>query len=440
MDMNRIQEIMDLERFKTLTPIQKQVIANVHRHKDIIGISSTGSGKSHAFFIPIFATLDFEDPSVQAVISAPTRELAYQLYDRCKKIAKHFNVSVKLITGGMDVKSQSNAQIIIGTPGRMKDLFVEQNILRLDTAKMMIIDEADMTLEFGFLEDVDQILSKMDRHVQTMVFSATIPEGLTPFLKKYLIEPIRIEIEDAQNFESHIQHILVPCKHKSYFEKVADVLEGINPYVCLIFTNTNEEASQCAALLRQKGYDLVELHGNLESRARMQAIKTIQSQKKSYIVASDIASRGIDLEGITHVISCGFPKDLKFYIHRAGRTGRASRDGQCIALYQLSDQKAIDSLMRQGIEFEHKEIKNGQWQDLKPITKRVVHKQDPLAQEISKIVKRKKQKVKPNYKKKQQREIDTLRRRKRRQMIKDDIRRQQKERAIAKAREKWEQE
>ena len=415
---NRIQEIMDLEHFKTLTPIQEQVLNRKNKNRDIIGVSSTGSGKSHAFFMPIFEKLDFDQDCVQAVISAPTRELAYQLYDRCRKIAKHFNVRVKLVTGGMEKVTQmeKQPQIVIGTPGRMKDMFIKDNVLRLDTAKIVVIDEADMTLEFGFLEDIDEILSKMDKKVQMMVFSATIPESLQPFLKKYLYDPEFIEIKKEEAFQSDVKHILVPCKHKSYEQKILDVLPCIQPYVCLIFANTTQEAQNIANTMRENGYDLVELHSGLESRQRMQAIKMIQSQKKSYIVASDIASRGIDLEGITHVISCGFPKDLKFYIHRAGRTGRASRDGQ-------------------GIEFEHQDVKNKQFVDLKPYVNKRPMKKDAFHEEVEKIV-HKKKKVKPNYKKRQRQEIDRMKRKKRREMIKSDIKRQQKERAKERQRQK----
>ena len=434
---NRIQEIMDLEHFKTLTPIQEQVLNRKNKNRDIIGVSSTGSGKSHAFFMPIFEMLDFDQDCVQAVISAPTRELAYQLYDRCRKITKHFNVRVKLVTGGMEKVTQmeKQPQIVIGTPGRMKDMFIKDNVLRLDTAKIVVIDEADMTLEFGFLEDIDEILSKMDKKVQMMVFSATIPESLQPFLKKYLYDPEFIEIKKEEAFQSDVKHILVPCKHKSYEQKILDVLPCIQPYVCLIFANTTLETQNIANTMRENGYDLVELHSGLESRARMQAIKMIQSQKKSYIVASDIASRGIDLEGITHVISCGFPKDLKFYIHRAGRTGRASRDGQCIALYKESDTKSIQSLIKQGIEFEHQDVKNKQFVDLKPYVNKRPMKKDEFHEEVEKIV-HKKKKVKPNYKKRQRQEIDRMKRRKRREMIKSDIKRQQKERAKERQRQK----
>ncbi len=435
----RVQEIMEIEHFRKLTPIQEEVLKINHKNQDIIGISTTGSGKSHAFFMSIFEKLDVDKNEVQAVISAPTRELAYQLYDRCKKISEHFSVRVKLITGGMEKKETMSVQphIVIGTPGRMKDQFINDNTLRLDTAKIMVIDEADMTLEFGFLEDIDQILTKMDKKIQMMVFSATIPESLQPFLNKYLHDPIQVKISTDDEFQSDIHHILVPCKHKSYAEKLLDVLPTIQPYVCLIFANTTQEAAQIAEMMRQHDYDIVELHSGLESRERMQAIKMIQTQRKSYIVASDIASRGIDLEGITHVISCGFPKDLKFYIHRAGRTGRVDRNGTCIALYQSSDQYAIQNLMKQGIHFDHQDIRNGQWIELKPyLQPKRQKKNDPLENEIRKIVNKKNKKVKPGYKKKQKQEIERLKRRKKREIIQKDIQRQKKEKAKQRQAEK----
>ena len=174
----------------------------------------------------------------------------------------------------------------------------------------------------------------------------------------------------------------------------------------------------------------------MESRERLKSIRLINAQKKSYIVATDIAARGIDLDGVTHVISCGFPKDLKYYIHRAGRTGRANRDGICIALYQDKDAKAIQTLSKE-VKFHHEDVKKGQWVELKPyFPKKKPHQKDEFDEEIERIVHRKKQKVKPGYKKKQKQEIDRLKRKRKRQMIQKDIQRQKKERAKQKQREK----
>lgn len=437
--MSRIQEIMEIEGFKELTPIQKAVLDRADKKRDLVGISSTGSGKSHAFFMPVFEDIDTSKDQVQAVISVPTRELAWQLYERAKNLAAHFGIRIKLATGGMDRHSVGTQvpHIVIGTPGRMKDLFLEDRTLRLDTARTVIIDEADMTMEFGFLEDVDQILSHMKDDTTIEVFSATIPENLQPFLKKYLHNPEIIQIDTNTDFASQVTNYLVPARHMSYEEKLLQVLLAINPYICLIFANTTEEAAATARKMREEGYDLVELHSGLESRQRAQAIRQIQTQKKSYIVASDIASRGIDLEGISHVISLGLPKDLKFFTHRIGRTGRAGRDGLAITIYQDKDRPAIDKLRGRGVQFEHKDVKRGVWTDLKPLEGRVRKGTDPLQEEIAKIVKGgAKKKVKPNYKKKQREQIDRLRRKRKREIIKEDIRRQKKERAKEKQRAK----
>lgn len=435
-ELNRIEEMMALERFKTLTPIQEAVIHRKDKKRDLIGISTTGSGKSHAFFFPIFEMIDPDENKVQAVISVPTRELAWQLYERSKKLADHLNIRVRLVTGGSEKKVGGlTPQVVIGTPGRMKDEFLEDKTLLLNTARIMVIDEADMTLEFGFLEDVDAILSHMSEDVTVMVFSATIPDMLQPFLKKYLNNPELIRIGSDDDFAADVRHYLVPIKHKTMSERVMDVLGVINPYVCLIFANSNQEAAKIAKDMREAGYDLVELHGDLEARERTKAIRQIQSQKKTYIVASDIASRGIDLEGITHVISCGFPKDLKFYMHRSGRTGRAGRDGLAVAIYSPKDEKAIASLKRQGVEFKEMDIKNGQFTEIIDRNARAKTNK-PLPAEVSKVVHRSKGKVKPNYKKKRAKELETARHRAKRALIRKEIQEQKRERAKAKQRAK----
>ncbi len=433
---NKIKEMMDLEGFKTLTPIQKLVIERDNPRRDLIGISSTGSGKSHAFFMPLLEQVNPDQDKVQAIVSVPTRELAYQLYQRARKLAEHFGVRIMLAAGGMEKKVPAKQpQIVIGTPGRMKDLFLETGGLRLDTAHILVIDEADMTMEFGFLEDLDAILSRMPKDTTVMVFSATIPEALQPFMKKYLHNPEMIEVGNKEDFSADIEKRLVPARHMSYQEKLLEVLPSIHPYVCLIFANTTKEAAETAEAMRKAGYDLVELHSGLEARQRNQAIREIQQQKKSYIVASDIASRGIDLEGITHVISLGFPKDLKFFTHRIGRTGRAGRDGMAIAIYKPEDARTVEILKKKGIEFKHMDVRNGEWRELKDLAFKP-KKVNPLEKEIRQLVHSKKKVVKPNYKKKQKEQIERLRRKKKREAIRKDIQRQKKERAIEKQRAK----
>ena len=433
---------IELEKFIEPTPIQQAVIPMACKGKDIIGISATGTGKTHAFLIPIMEKVDSSKPCVQAVITAPTRELALQIYQRCEKMSEADpKLVIRLITGGIE-KSRMIEQlkvqphIVVGTPGRIKDLFLNEQVLRVDTADIMVVDEADMTLEFGFLEDVDAIAGKMRKDLQMMSFSATIPQELRLFLKKYMDHPQTVQIEEQSAFHPKIQHILVPVQHKTYAEKVLEILPSFTPYVCLIFANTRSEAANVASNMRDAGYGVIELHGDLTPRERTKAMKDLSNLQKSYVVATDIAARGIDIEGISHVISMGFPKELDYYIHRSGRTGRAGHEGICYALYEKKDDTAIRQLEVRGIHFDRKTIKNGQWCDLEPLHKKKVRKDDPLEKEIAKIVSRKKKKVKPGYKKKRQQEVEKLKRKAKRAMIQEDIQRQKKERAKQKMLEK----
>ena len=406
---------IELEKFIEPTPIQQAVIPMACKGKDIIGISATGTGKTHAFLIPIMEKVDSSKPCVQAVITAPTRELALQIYQRCEKMSEADpKLVIRLITGGIE-----------------KSRMIEQ--LKVQPH---IVDEADMTLEFGFLEDVDAIAGKMRKDLQMMSFSATIPQELRLFLKKYMDHPQTVQIEEQSAFHPKIQHILVPVQHKTYAEKVLEILPSFTPYVCLIFANTRSEAANVASNMRDAGYGVIELHGDLTPRERTKAMKDLSNLQKSYVVATDIAARGIDIEGISHVISMGFPKELDYYIHRSGRTGRAGHEGICYALYEKKDDTAIRQLEVRGIHFDHKTIKNGQWCDLEPLHKKKVRKDDPLEKEIAKIVSRKKKKVKPGYKKKRQQEVEKLKRKAKRAMIQEDIQRQKKERAKQKMLEK----
>lgn len=438
------KKFIELNKFVTPTQIQRDVIPHAMKGKDIIGISATGTGKTHSFLIPILERINVEENKVQAVISAPTRELALQLYTRALDMSKACKeLRIKLITGGVDKQRMSEQlkvqpHIIIGTPGRMKDMFLSEGTLRLDTASILVVDEADMTLEFGFLEDIDAMCSRMRSDLQMMSFSATIPEGLKPFLKKYMSNPITVTVEEDKMFKPQIEHILVPCKHLSYEEELLEVLKGFTPYVCLIFANTRAECSTAAILLRENGYGVLELHGDLTSRARKSAMKSLTNLKESYVVASDVAARGIDIEGVSHVISLGFPQELDFYIHRSGRTGRAGKEGICYALYKKEDENVIRQLQVKGIGFKHKDIKNGEWRELTPVFERKRKKDDPLEKEISKMVNSKKKKVKPGYKKKRKEEVDKLKRKAKRQMIQSEIKAQAKERAKERQRKKKE--
>jgi len=377
--------------------------------KDVIGLSATGSGKTHAYLIPIMEKVDIADNECQAVITAPTRELAAQIYEMAKVMEKaEPGLRVQLFIGGQDrdrdIEQLRNNQphVVIGTPGRIKDLFLNAGALRIDHASLLVVDEADMTLEFGFLDEIDAFAGRLGEDLQMMAFSATMPDQLKPFIKKYMKHPITYQIGDTVRFNPDIHHVLVPCYHHTYVETIKSILPGFNPYVCLIFTNTRAEAAEIAEELRQGGITVTELHGDMTSRKRKQAMKSIASAQDTYVVATDLAARGIDIGEVSHVISCGFPNDLEYYIHRAGRTGRAGSSGTCYALYKEEDDESIRSLMRRGIRFDHMRYRSTGWQTLRPYGQKHMRKEDDeLDKKIAMVYNNKKNtKVKPGYKKK----------------------------------------
>ncbi len=440
---DEIEQLIAYKHFDELTPIQKECIPLILAGRDVIGISSTGTGKSHAFILPILQMIDTSKNEIQAIITAPTRELAAQLYQQVHEI-NQFNdqFRIKLITSGKDKERMMNSlknqpHIVIGTIGRLKDLFVDEAVLRLDKAKCIVIDEADMTLEMGFLHQVDEICGRLDKKVQMLVFSATVPAQLQPFLHKYMTNPVTVEPKEKSKLSPDITHILVNCRYGSYEDKLLKILPGIQPYVCLIFAKTKKDVIAVAELLKESNYPVVEIHGDLTARERKQALKIIASNKASYVVCSDIMARGLDIDGISHVISLGLPSSVDYYTHRSGRTGRAGRSGVSILLFNQSDISGIKVLKTKGYKFENKDYRNGQWVDVRPFDYRPGKKKiSPEEVEIQKIAKKPVKKVKPGYKKKRQQQIDDIRRRQRRLMIKAAIKAEQKERAKKAQREK----
>ena len=428
--MQYTKKFIEVNHFTQPTPIQEDVIPSSLRGKDVIGLSATGSGKTHAFLIPILEKIDVDCNECQAVITAPTRELAFQIYEMAKVMCDVLPaLRVSLYVGGQDREkdieklNKQQPHIAIGTPGRIKDLFLNEGALRIDKAKILVVDEADMTLEFGFLDEIDAFAGRMREDLQMLAFSATMPDQLKPFIRKYMHHPLTKQIGEKVRFNPDITHVLVPCYHHTFAEVIESILPGFNPFVCLIFANTRKEAGEIAEQLRKDGMDVTEMHGDLTSRKRKQSMKEIADARHTYVVCTDIAARGIDIGEVSHVISCGFPEDLEYYVHRAGRTGRAGSTGTCYALYHEEDDAAIRSLKNRGIRFEHRRYRKEGWQDLRPYGQKYRRQEDDeLDKKITMAYNNKKNtKVKPGYKKKRKQEIERIYRRKKRDLIRSKI-------------------
>ncbi|HFQ3428574.1 TPA: DEAD/DEAH box helicase [Streptococcus agalactiae] len=418
-----IQRALDELKFVDPTDVQAKLIPVVRSGRDLVGESKTGSGKTHTFLLPIFEKLDESSNDVQVVITAPSRELATQIYQVTKQIAEHSEQEIRVVNyvGGTDKLRQieklkvSQPHIVIGTPGRIYDL-VKSGDLAIHKAHTFVVDEADMTLDMGFLDTVDKIAGSLPKDVQILVFSATIPQKLQPFLKKYLTNPVMEKIKTATVITDTIDNWLLSTKGRDKNAQILELSKLMQPYLAMIFVNTKERADELHSYLSSNGLKVAKIHGGIAPRERKRIMNQVKNLEFEYIVATDLAARGIDIEGVSHVINDAIPQDLSFFVHRVGRTGRNGLSGTAITLYQPSDDSDIRELEKLGINFIPKVIKNGEFQDTYDRDRRNNREKSyqKLDTEMIGLVKKKKKKIKPGYKKKIQWKVDEKRRKERR--------------------------
>ena len=408
--------------FRKPTPVQERLIPTVLKGKSVVGQSQTGGGKTHTFLLPIFQKIDPNGPA-QAVITTPSRELAYQIYEAAKQIAKFspIPITVHNYVGGTDKQRQieklshHQPQIVIGTPGRILDL-IRAQALDVHEVRQLVVDEADMTLDMGFLDDTDAIASSLPQDLQMMVFSATIPEKLQPFLHKYMENPVVEVVKNQTIISDTIDNWLISTKGRDRNQIIYKLLTMGEPYLALVFTNTKERADELTDYLRSQGLKVAKIHGGLQPRERKRIRKAVQNLEYQYVVATDLAARGIDIQGVSHVINDDLPTDLEFFVHRVGRTGRNGMTGTAITLYEPNDESKIEELEKMGIKFEPKAIRNGEIVDSydrnrRKKRKKIHEKMDP---QLQGMVNKQKKKHKPGYKKKIQRAIKRDQQQKRR--------------------------
>ncbi|GEA95480.1 DEAD-box ATP-dependent RNA helicase CshB [Weissella viridescens] len=406
---DEIYRALDAIHFNDPTPVQSRLIPVILQGRSVVGQSQTGSGKTHAFLLPIFQKLDVKKQQVQAVITTPSRELAQQIYQASKQIADQFpedeQPRIGLFVGGTDKNRQiqqlksNQPQIVIGTPGRIKDLY-QSGALNIHTAHTLVVDEADMTLDMGFLNEVDAIAGAMPEDLQMLVFSATIPQKLQPFLKKYLNNPVVEEIPAETVISPTIQNVLMDTKGKAKDELIFNLLTMGNPYMALVFANTKERAHELARQLKERGLKVAEIHGGIQPRERRRTMQQIQHLDYQYVVATDLAARGIDIPGVSLVINDGIPNDLEFFVHRVGRTGRNGAEGTAITLYSPDEDAKVTEVENMGVKFEPMVLSKGELKavaDRRRRTQRTksTKKLDPT---MIGMVKKKKKNVKPGYK------------------------------------------
>ncbi|HPL72864.1 MAG TPA: DEAD/DEAH box helicase [Candidatus Pacearchaeota archaeon] len=345
-----ILKILDKLSLTSPTPIQKQAIPVALKGTDIVGIAQTGTGKTFAFGIPIIQKL--LSSSGQALVLVPTRELALQVNESIRKLADKLNISTIVLIGGENISRQffelkRRPRLIIATPGRLID-HLKRKSIKLDQIKTLVLDEADMMLDMGFLPQIEEILRSVPKERQTMLFSATMPVLIANLATKYLKLPIRIEVAPQGTIVKNVtqEMIVLEAKDKmKYLEKIIKENEGS----ILIFVRTRYGVKNIAKKLISNGHKATEIHSDLSQGQRKRALDSFKSGRSRIMVATDVAARGLDVKGIELVINYDLPDSSSDYVHRIGRTARAGKKGKAISLAtpgQLKNIKAIEALIK----------------------------------------------------------------------------------------------
>ena len=318
--------------FKTPTPIQEKAIVPLMKGRDVIGQAKTGSGKTVAFSLPLLQSIDVRDRRVQALVLAPTRELAVQITQEMRKVGAYTGVKVVTIYGGQSIGLQRDelrrgAQVVVGTTGRVID-HIKRRWLDLGTVRFVVLDEADTMLDMGFIDDVDFILGLMADERQVCIFSATMPPKITELSRRYMKNPEKILIDSDEPSVETLDQYFAVLKHDEKLQFLTDLLQRERPASAIIFRRTKRGADKLAMDLHRKGYKVVPLHGNLSQNDRDHYMNAFRDGRADVLVATDIASRGIDVSQVACVVNFDVPVDPLIYFHRVGRTARAGRQGK----------------------------------------------------------------------------------------------------------------
>lgn len=338
-----IIEALTLLGYTEPTEIQKEVIPLALEGKDIVAKSQTGTGKTAAFAIPICEKVCWEENSPQALILEPTRELAVQVSDEVFYIGRKKRLKVPAVFGGFPIDKQiqtlrQKSHIIVGTPGRIMD-HIRRDSMKLQRIEYLVIDEADLMLDMGFLEDVKQIISLLPTKKQILLFSATLEEAVQNLIAEYMTDAVPVIQEGETETVADIEHILYETESEDKYDTFVNVLKKENPESCMIFCGTREMVNVLYQKLKRDRIPCGMIHGELEQRERLKAIDEFRTGKIHYLIATDVASRGIDFENMTHVINYDFPTGKETYVHRVGRTGRNGKSGKAISLVSQADKK-----------------------------------------------------------------------------------------------------
>ncbi|MCX6718338.1 MAG: DEAD/DEAH box helicase [Candidatus Staskawiczbacteria bacterium] len=347
----RILDVLSKAGFRTPTSIQHKAIPAAIEGKDIIGIAQTGTGKTLAFSIPLIQQI-LKNPKTKGLIILPTRELALQVDEAIQKIGRGFGIKTAVLIGGSSIRMQTkeiynNPHIVIGTPGRINDL-INQRILNLQNVSVLVLDEADRMFDMGFAPQITRILQSVPEERQTLLFSATMPDGIAKIASHHMKLPVRVEIDKAGTTAENVEHELFVVKKDQKLSLLKKLLKDYKGSV-LIFLRVKHGAKKICNALRDVGISSAEIHSNRSQNQRKEALEGFKNGRYRVLVATDIASRGIDVKNIELVVNFDLPENPEDYVHRIGRTGRAGLSGKAIS-FAMPDQgskvREIEKLTR----------------------------------------------------------------------------------------------
>jgi len=327
--------------FVTPTPIQAASIPHALAGRDVIGQAQTGSGKTAAFAIPIIEQLDPRDGPVQALVLCPTRELAVQVNEEFRRLAARHGISTTSIYGGDSMARQldelrGGANVVVATPGRLLD-HLQRRSASLERIRFVVLDEADRMLDMGFAPDVESILRKCRKVRQTLLFSATMPDWVRRIAVRHMHDPVTVEISTQPEIPSQVRQIYLQTSWAEKTEVLTRILDQPDVTMALIFVETKRTADVLQAQLQRRGYQVGLLHGDLTQKERASAMRQFHANHVRYLIATNIAARGLDIDDISHVINYDVPLTPDEYVHRVGRTARAGRSGIAVTLITPSE-------------------------------------------------------------------------------------------------------
>ncbi|HIY91539.1 DEAD/DEAH box helicase [Companilactobacillus sp. HBUAS56275] len=362
--------------FEETTPIQAQTIPLVMSGADVIGQAQTGTGKTAAFGLPILNAVDTQSSNIQALIISPTRELAIQTQEELYRLGSDKKVKVQSVYGGSDIRRQIRAlknhpQIVVGTPGRMLD-HINRHTLKLGNVNTVVLDEADEMLDMGFVEDIESILSNVPNKHQTLLFSATMPKPIMKIADKFMTEPKIVKIKSKELTADKIDQYFVKAKEFEKFDLMTRLFDVQAPELALIFGRTKRRVDELTRGLQARGYNAEGIHGDLSQDKRTSVLRKFKAGKLDFLVATDVAARGLDISGVSHVYNYDIPQDPDSYVHRIGRTGRAGHSGVSVTFVTPNEMgylRTIENLTKKRMEPlaqpTDKEVLKGQLESVK---------------------------------------------------------------------------